>query len=71
MAEWQQVASSHIEALAYDEDSGVLSVRFTDGSEYEYDDVSSSLYEAFLAYPSKGHFFKQNVRGAYEHRRVR
>ena len=71
MAEWIPVASSHIEAIAFDEADGVLGVRFTDGSEYEYDDFDAEQFDSFMRAPSKGAYFRDEIRGVYDHRRLK
>lgn len=54
--DWNSVGSSNIDAIAYEEESSTLFIRFNDGSEYEYYDVPMSIYEDFLNADSKGKF---------------
>ena len=65
------VVSSAIRSVDYDAESETLFVRFTSGKRYAYLDVPAAVYEAFLAAESKGGFFADEIRGAYEFHRAR
>jgi hypothetical protein len=60
--------SSNIEGIDWED--GKLTVQFRDGSMYQYSDVSSDLYQEFVNSPSKGQFFRQNVKGVHEYIKV-
>ena len=62
---WTPVISSNIKAISYDKNSDTLAVKFVDNDIYEYSDVPSAIYSAFLIAPSKGRFFHQNIRDVY------
>ena len=62
---WTPVVSSNIKAIAYDKNNDTLAVKFVDDDVYEYSDVPSAIYSAFLIAPSKGRFFHQNIRDVY------
>lgn len=62
---WTPVVSSNIKAIAYDRNNDTLAVKFLDNDVYEYSDVPSAIYSAFLIAPSKGRFFHQNIRDVY------
>ena len=68
--DWVPVSSSNLEAVAYAADFRRLFVRFKGGDRYAYDDVPGSVWEAFLAAPSKGQFLYDEVRGAKGRRNV-
>lgn len=62
---WVPVVSSNIKAISYDKNSDTLAVKFVDNDVYEYSNVPSAIYSAFLIAPSKGRFFHQNIRDVY------
>jgi hypothetical protein len=65
------VISSNIAAIGYDAPASALLVRFHDKSRsYRYWGVPISIYQAFLAAPSKGRFFAAYVRTRYAYERV-
>jgi hypothetical protein len=68
--DWTRVASTHIAQVAYEEGTQRLGVRFADGSEYEYHNVPVEVVEAFMSSPSKGHFFKDRIKGGFEFERM-
>ena len=61
---WKIVGSSTIQALMYDPNTGILNVRFLNGTEYTYDDVPQAVFSVLLAQDSKGSYFYWNIRGA-------
>ena len=54
MAKWVEVKSSNIEALSYDLMAQVMVVRFRNGTEYEYFDVTSATAAAVIYADSIG-----------------
>lgn len=66
----QQVASTNVASIGYDEQSETLEVEFLNGNIYQYFNVSLALYEQLLASPSKGQFLNANIRNAYPYSRV-
>lgn len=64
------VASSNIASIGYDTDSETLEIEFTNGSIYQYFNVTSVLYERLMAAPSKGQFLHAYIRNAYPYSRV-
>ena len=57
------VSSSAISRIEWN--SGTLSVWFHKSGRYDYYGVPESVYRAFLAAPSKGEFFHDNIRDRY------
>jgi hypothetical protein len=49
----------------------MLQVEFIDGPVYRYQEVPHSIFEEFLQAPSHGRYFETNVKGKFEHRRIR
>jgi KTSC domain len=65
---WINVNSSCIEAIAFNQITSILSIRFNSGSIYEYDGVSLILFDSFLDANSKGHFFNKYIKEHYRYR---
>lgn len=64
------IASSNIAAAGYDPSSETLEIEFTNGSVYQYYNVPSSIYQAFLAAPSKGGFLAAQIKDRFPYARV-
>ena len=65
------IDSSMIEAVAYDEDSQLLTVRFNSGRAYEYYEVEKEVYEGLLNASSAGSYFQYEIRGVYSYLQIR
>ncbi len=65
------MASSILEAVAYDASAKRLLLRFRTGAVFEYENVPPVVHEELLAAPSKGAYFSEYVRPDYAYRRVR
>ena len=59
------VHSSAIEAIDYNPATKVLTITFTGGKTYDYYGVPKSVYEAFIAAPSKGTFYNDYIKDHY------
>jgi hypothetical protein len=69
---YESVNSSTLDAVAYDEASSTLGVRFKNGTEYEYSRVPETIYRGILTASSVGRYFDANVKKAgYRFRQVR
>lgn len=66
----RRVASSSVESVGYDPDTGRLYVRFVSGRAYVYYDVALGVYQDLLAADSKGGFVNAEIKGAYAYRRL-
>ena len=64
------VESSSIEAVGYDPASKRLYVRFRSAYTYVYDEVAKAVFDDLLAADSKGRFLNQEIKGAYDYRRL-
>jgi hypothetical protein len=58
------VDSSLLDAVAYDEESSTLRVRFKNGTQYEYSGVPISVYQKLLRATSSGIYFNAHVNEA-------
>lgn len=66
-ANWEEVDSSNINRIAFDEETASILVEFKDGQQFAYDDCSPRLYEQFKNAESVGKFFYKNIKPkAYE-----
>jgi len=65
--EWVPVSSSNLEAVMYDPDSRVLSIRFQNGAEYQYNNVEPEVARGLTQAASPGRFFDRNIRGHYDY----
>lgn len=61
----EAIARIHYNAIAHE-----LEVTFTTGRIYKYYDVPRTLYQEFVAAPSKGQFFNAHIRDRYRYREV-
>lgn len=66
----QAVASSAIRDAAYVPDARELRITFVSGRRYAYANVPQSIFDAFVASPSKGTFFNIAIRGRYHFREI-
>ena len=61
-AGWVAVTSSAVRAVRYDSARGELDVRFEDGAEYRYVEVSRSKFRSLLQADSIGGFVNQYIK---------
>ena len=66
----RRVESSVIHDAIYLADARELRITFISGRVYAYSGVPQSIYDAFLAAPSKGTFFNIAIRGRYHFREL-
>jgi hypothetical protein len=57
--------------VKYDEKARELDIRFTSGKTYRYFDVPGDVFIRLLGANSKGEFFNEEIRGAYEYAEIR
>ncbi len=67
----QQVESSMIQAVGYDENTEILEVVFNSGKTYYYSEVPQEVYEGLLSADSKGSYMQYAVVDCYPYRQVR
>lgn len=66
----EPVASSNVAAVGYDEPSQTLEVEFTNGTIYQYYNVSQSIFEQLMQAGSKGQFLAYQIKNAHPYSRV-
>lgn len=69
--ERKKLNSTQIRSVGYDPGSQTLEVEFSSGSIIQYARVSSELHRRFLAAPSPGSWFRDNIEEAFTGRRIR
>lgn len=57
--------------MGYDSTSHVLTIRFNNGSVYEYYHVPEHVYSGLMSASSKGSYHYRHIRGHYRYRRIR
>ncbi|WP_342417169.1 KTSC domain-containing protein [Paenibacillus sp. FSL R10-2782] len=68
---WVPVTSSNLDAVAYDENTSTLYVRFNHGGEYAYANVPQSEYTGLLSAGSHGKYFDAHIKkGGYSYRKL-
>ena len=66
----QQVSSSNIESIGYDENTQTVCVRFLNGSLYEYRGVPKTEFEGLRDAPSIGSYLHRNFKNVYPYERI-
>jgi len=67
----QNLNSSNIISIGYDENLSVLEVEFKQGWVYQYENVPASVYNGLMQASSHGEFFDAYVKkGGYRFKRV-
>lgn len=61
----QQVLSSRIISIGYDETAQVLEIQFRDAGIYQYIGVPNRIYQDFVVVVSKGRFYDGVIKGKY------
>lgn len=57
----KELKSSNLAQAGYDPQTQTLHVKFKSGGHYSYPNVSSLMYDAFLAAPSHGKWLNQHL----------
>jgi hypothetical protein len=60
------VQSSVMTAVEYNEEESALEITFTSGKTYRYRDVPLDIYIGLTDAESKGAFFNEQIKGAFE-----
>lgn len=64
------VESAAIKEIDYDAERAKLLVRFVSGERYVYVGVPAEVCRSFRAAPSKGRFFRAQIRDRYPYNRL-
>ena len=63
----QQVSSSMINSIGYDNTNKELEIEFSSGNTATYYDVPIEVYLEFMETPSKGKFFHALIKDQYDY----
>jgi hypothetical protein len=66
----EEVDSSMLDNISYDETTQRMSITYKSGSSYEYFDVEKAIYNGLREASSKGKFFNKHVRSHYRCKQV-
>jgi len=66
----EEVESSMLGNISYDETTCRMSITYKSGSSYEYFDVEKAIYNGLKDASSKGKFFNKHVRSNYRCKQV-
>lgn len=65
-SDWASVgSSSHVDAVRFDTESGILQVRYSNGSVYEWYGVQEDVAIGATTAPSPGRYLNTHVEGQY------
>lgn len=70
LPEMNQVSSSNIDSIGYDEQNQEVYVRFLNGSLYVYRGVPEFEYQNLIAAPSHGSYLHRNFKNVYPYERI-
>ncbi len=63
--------STSLQAVTYQDQSGLLELKFRSGAVYHYFDVSECIYKALLRAESKGGYFNHHIRNRFAYAKIR
>jgi hypothetical protein len=63
--------SSVIGTYYYNEKEKTLTIIFTSGNKYQYQDVPERIYRNLQSSSSKGIFFNREIKGIYSFKKIR
>ena len=66
----QQVSSSNLASIGYDDSTEVLEVEFLNGTIYEYKNVPSVVHVELMNAPSHGSYFNREIRMTYPYEKI-
>ena len=66
----EQVSSSNIDSVGFDEASQTVCVRFLNGSLYVYKGVPNSEFDGLRSAPSVGSYLNRNFKNVYPYERI-
>ena len=67
---FEDIKSSYIKAIGYDEGDQELRVQFKNGVTWKYFDVPPEAHVSMLLAESTGKFFAKEIKGVFEGRKV-
>ncbi len=68
--ERKPVQSSNLAFIGYDPSTETLEVEFTDGSVYEYKNVSQFIYDELMSASSHGSYFNREISKSFPYEKI-
>lgn len=59
------VSSSNVHSIGYNSEKCLLTVRFLNGTQYQFEGVPESVYREFMGASSAGSYFAKHIRGRF------
>lgn len=66
----ENVSSSNLASVGYDEENQILEIEFNHGGIYQYFDVPVEEHEGLMSASSHGSYFYHNIRNDYEYSKL-
>ena len=66
----QNVLSSDITSIGYDESTQILEVEFKHGDVYQYYNVPKEVYKGLISASSHGKYFHAHIRDVYRYSKI-
>lgn len=66
----QEVRSTNIHSIGYDDTTNTLKVFFKKGGEYHYQEVPKQIHDDLMKAESIGSYFAKNVRNVYKFTKI-
>lgn len=64
------VVSRDLASVGYEASTKTLYVSFHKGGTYSYSNVPEGVYRGLMSAPSKGQYFRANIRTSYAYRKI-
>lgn len=71
MGSENNITSSVVAAMEYDESLSTLRITYVSGKVYDYKNVPPEVYEEMKEAESKGTFLNYRIKGKYRYKRVK
>ena len=66
----EQVDSSNLASVGYNEENEILEIEFNHGGIYQYSDVPRKEYVSLMNADSLGSYFHHNIRDVYDYNKL-
>lgn len=66
----QNVNSSNINSIGYNEVSQILEIEFSSREVYQYQNISKYIYNALMTSSSLGSYLAQNIKNKFPFRKI-
>ena len=66
----ENVSSSNLSSIGYDEENQILEIEFNHGGVYQYFNVPIAEYQGLMSASSHGEYFAANIRNDYRYTKL-